>query len=173
MRVLVNFLAFQAGWFACVIGVAKGFFWLGPLVISGVFALNLYLTGKYIRETIIALFFAAVGFGVDSLLTFFAVYTPQMHIMPAPFSPPWLIAMWVNLATVFNVSLKWLHNKYLLAALLGGLGGPVSYYGGGSFGALTYNSPVIFNLFVSGAVWAVITPLLLLTVMRINKVIEK
>lgn len=168
MRVLANFLAFQAGWFACLLGAANGNYWLGPMAITGVFVLNLYLTGEYIRETVIGLIFIAVGFAVDTQLTFFGVYTPQENILPSPFSPPWLMAMWLNLATIFNVSLRWMHGKYRLAALLGGLGGPLSYYGGGSLGALAYNDPLAFNLLVSAAVWTAITPLLLFTVTRIN-----
>ena len=169
MLVLVNFLAFQAGWFACVLGVANGNYWLGPVAITGVYLLNLFLTGEYLRETVIALFFITIGFAVDTQLTFFGVYTPSENILPSPFSPPWLMAMWLNLATIFNVSLRWMHGKYRLAALLGGLGGPLSYYGGGSLGALTYHDPLVFNLLVSGAVWAAITPLLLFTVGKINK----
>lgn len=169
MLVLVNFLAFQAGWFACVLGTANGNYWLGPMAITGVFVINLYLTGEYLREILIALFFITVGFAVDTQLTFFGVYTPLENFLPSPFSPPWLMAMWLNLATIFNVSLKWMHGKYRLAALLGGLGGPLSYYGGGSLGALTYHDPLVFNLLVSGAVWAAITPLFLFTVSKINK----
>ena len=31
-RTLINFAAFQAGWFACVAGAAHGLPWLGPLL---------------------------------------------------------------------------------------------------------------------------------------------
>jgi hypothetical protein len=31
MRLLVNFVAFQLGWFACVLGAAQGLPWLGPV----------------------------------------------------------------------------------------------------------------------------------------------
>jgi energy-converting hydrogenase Eha subunit E len=49
------------------------------------------------------------------------------------------------------------------------LGGPLAYYGGVPFGALTYNNPLIFNLMVTGAVWAATTPLLLYAVLKINE----
>ena len=32
-RTLINFAAFQAGWFACVAGAAHGLPWLGPLLV--------------------------------------------------------------------------------------------------------------------------------------------
>ncbi len=38
MRLLLNFAAFQIGWFACVLGAANGFPWLGPVVVAAVVA---------------------------------------------------------------------------------------------------------------------------------------
>lgn len=169
MRIIVNFLAFQAGWFACILGVAYNIYWLGPILVAAVFGLHLYLTGNYRREILIGLLFVAAGFVIDTQFAFFGVYTPFWHILPPPFSSPWLLAMWLNLATVFNVSLRWLHKRYRLAALLGGIGGPLAYYGGVPFGALTFHQPLIFNLMVTAAVWAAVTPLLFFAVAKINE----
>ena len=168
MRLAINFIAFQAGWFSCVIGAAQDLFWLGPLVVLAVFGLHLFMTGDHLKEISIGLLFMAAGFAVDSQLTFFGIYTPRQHLIPHPFSAPWLLAMWLNLATVFNVALRWLHDRYRMAALFGAFGGPAAYYGGGSLGALTFHEPLILNLLITGAVWAVATPLLIYGVGRIN-----
>ncbi len=40
-RTLVNFVAFQAGWFACVLSAANGRPWLGVLVVGLIVALHL------------------------------------------------------------------------------------------------------------------------------------
>ena len=77
--------------------------------------------------------------------------------------------MWLNLATVFNVALRWLHNRYRLAALLGGIGGVLAYYGGDPLGALKYQQPLALNLLITGAVWAFVTPVLLFAVAHLNE----
>jgi hypothetical protein len=40
---IVNFVGFQSGWFACVLGAAAGCPWLGLVVVAGVVALHLAL----------------------------------------------------------------------------------------------------------------------------------
>jgi hypothetical protein len=169
LLIIVNFIAFQAGWFAGVLGAATSHFWLGPVTVCGVFILHLYLHKNVAREITIGGIFIFCGFATDSLLTAFQVYTPAAHFLPSPFSPPWLMCMWLNLATIFNVSLKWLSKRYLLSAILGGLGGGLSYYGGGSLGALKFNAPVLTNIIITGMVWSALTPVLFLIVNILNK----
>jgi len=69
MRLLVNLIAFQIGWFACVMGAAYGFYWVGPMVVVTVFGLHLYLTDCYKRECLIGLVFLIAGFTADTVLT--------------------------------------------------------------------------------------------------------
>jgi len=38
---LINFVAFQVGWFACVLGGAHQFPWLGTLMVSIIIAVHL------------------------------------------------------------------------------------------------------------------------------------
>ena len=43
MRVIVNFVGFQIGWFACVLGAANSRPWVGPLVVLFLFLVHLAL----------------------------------------------------------------------------------------------------------------------------------
>ncbi|MBU0946882.1 MAG: DUF2878 domain-containing protein [Proteobacteria bacterium] len=161
MRIAINFIAFQIGWFACVLGAGHDFFWLGPLTVAGVFFIHLFLNGNIIQESILGLIICCIGFSVDTFLTAFNVYTPMPHYFAHPISPPWLIFLWLNFATLVNVSLTWLQNKRILSALLGGIGGASAYYGGDALGALHFIEPVYPHIILTGIIWAGLTPFFL------------
>lgn len=158
MHVVINLIAFQCGWFASILGAAKGIYWLGPLVVCAVFIVHLFLTGNLLRECVLGLIITLVGFLTDTLLTAFHIYAPLPYLFDSPFSPPWLICMWLNFATLLNVSISWLRGRYVLSALLGGVGGAIAYYGGAALGALEYLEPVSTNIAITGIVWGVLTP---------------
>jgi hypothetical protein len=63
-------------------------------------------------------------------------------------------------ATTLNVSLRWLKGRWVLAALLGGSAGPLSFYAGHRLGGVAFADPV-YSLTVLGLGWAVLMPLLL------------
>jgi len=78
----------------------------------------------------------------------------------AGFSPYWIIAMWMLFATTFNVSFRWLQSKMLLAVLLGALSGPLSYYFGAKFGAVTLND-FTSSMIALAVGWGALMPALL------------
>ena len=158
MLIAINFIAFQIAWFATIAGAARGLFWLGPLVVALVFALHLKIQGHVTREVILALKIMIIGFATDTLLTAFGVYTPKSVLYPSPYSPPWLIGMWLNFATLINFSINWLSRRYILAAVLGGIGGAMAYYGGSGLGAMEFHQPLVRNLVITGLAWAALTP---------------
>ncbi len=48
MKLMLNFVAFQLGWFACVLGAANALPWLGPVVVATVVSLHLATsTGRF------------------------------------------------------------------------------------------------------------------------------
>ena len=66
--------------------------------------------------------------------------------------------LWVNFATLINVSLNWLHGKYLLAAILGAVGGPLAYWAGDRLGAIEIAQPLVVPLLAIGLAWGMVTP---------------
>jgi hypothetical protein len=74
-------------------------------------------------------------------------------------APYWIVAMWLLFATTLNVSLRWLRRSYAAAALLGLIGGPMSYYAGAKLGGLTFiNTTAALTALAIG--WALVIPLL-------------
>ena len=74
-------------------------------------------------------------------------------------APYWIGAMWVLFATTLNVGMRWLRKNLLVAALFGGLGGPMSFLAGEKAGAVTFPDTST-ALVVIGLGWAVLLPLL-------------
>ena len=158
MRLAVNLVLFQAGWFACVLGAAWGVPWAGP-VAAGVAALvRLAQSGERGREVLLLLSCGALGFAADTALISLGFFAPVRGSFPAPWSPPWLVSMWVNFGATLNVSLAFLKRRLLLSAALGAVGGPAAYYAGARLGAIAVPDPVWAGLAAVGAAWGLSLP---------------
>lgn len=157
---VINVVLFQLVWFAAVVGAARGLFWLGPLLLIPTLAIHLYLQKERPGEVKLLLTAGVLGFLFDSALMAGSVFTPLQHLFPAPFSPPWMICLWLNLAATLNVSLAWLRGRYLWAAAFGAIGGPLAYYSGARLGA-TVALPTTTGLLVLAVGWGLMVPLLL------------
>jgi hypothetical protein len=160
VKILLNAALFQVAWFAAVLGAANERAWLGPLVLLPVLAVNLVMVPD--RRGELKLWFAAgaIGWLFDTALVAAGVFTPMRQLLPHPFSPPWMIGLWVNFAATLNLSLGWLHGRPFLAGLFGAVGGPLAYYGGAKLGA-TETLPGVEGLLLLAIGWGVMTPLLL------------
>lgn len=173
---LINIVSFQLGWFACVLGAARGSPWFGPLLVALVLALHLRLTQDRVGEVRLLVFAGLAGFLLDSAQAAAGTFSFPTAAVPTwwnlPWlSPPWMVALWPNFATTLHTSLAWLVGRYRLAALLGVLGGPLSYYAGARLGALSFPQELVTSLLVIGLVWAIALPTLLWVSERDDRVL--
>jgi hypothetical protein len=158
-RLVLNFLAFQAGWFSCVLGAANGYPMAGAVAVLLVASLHLGLAYNPRKELVLILLAAVIGALFDTLLLQTGWLSYANGMLWAGTAPYWIVAMWLLFATTLNVSLRWLRGNYIAAALLGLIGGPMSYYGGAKLGALIFiNMPAALAALAVG--WAVVTPFL-------------
>jgi hypothetical protein len=161
LRKVINFIAFQAAWFAAVLGAAHGMPWIGVVAVPLVLALHLALSPDWRPELLLALAAAGTGFVFDSVLVASGAFSPIPYVFPVPFSSLWMVMLWVNLATTMNVSMGWLSGRYAVAAVFGAIGGPVAYLSGAKLGAMT-SIPDAGGLLAIGIAWAMALPLLCL-----------
>jgi hypothetical protein len=159
MRSVVNYVAFQIGWFAAVLGAGHGMPWLGVVIVPFVLLVNLILAANRRQELVVALAAAAMGFVVDTGLVIAGVFTPVPFLLPRPFSPLWMVMLWVNQATTLNGCMVWLRGRYLAGSLFGAIGGPLAYLSGAKLGAATL--PSTNGLVILGVTWACAFPALL------------
>lgn len=164
MKVALNFILFQAGWFVTVIGVANQSEWVAIACVSTILFAHLYMVTDKLTELLLIITSGLLGFVIDSVLISQGLFVAAGIIGLQGMAPLWLIALWMLFAITVNHSLGWLQGRYLVAGLLGLIFAPVAYLAGDKFGVLTISADhgMYQVLLVIGAVWAVVTPLLLL-----------
>jgi Protein of unknown function (DUF2878) len=169
---LLNFIAFQIGWFACVWGGANGWPWLGVAVTAMIAGRHVYRATRPKTEAVLIGLSGLLGLLADSLLTGLGLLRFPSGQLHPQFTAYWMIAMWMLFATTFNVSLRWLKPRLGLAALLGLVAGPVAYYGGARLGGVAFAEPLYLGLIAVGIVWALAMPLLLVIATRYDGMAE-
>lgn len=156
---LVNILAFQAGWWALVLGAARDHAGIGLAVVGLVLAWHLTRVRPGPAETALIASTALIGLAFDSLLLATGWVAFAGDALFGVLAPLWMVALWANFAATLNVSLRGLRARSWLAALLGGLGGPLAYWGGAGLGAMTLVEPLPALLALAVG-WALVMPLL-------------
>jgi Protein of unknown function (DUF2878) len=167
MPLLANFLAFQFGWFACVLGGAYGLPWLGSSIAVLIVAWHMTHAARPKQELILILIAGAIGAVWDSALVILGWISYPSGTLLAGTAPYWIVALWMLFATTLNVSLAWLKRSMLLAALFGAVGGPLAYYGGAKLGALSFTAPAP-ALMALALGWGLLTPLLIKLALRFD-----
>ncbi len=160
LHMIVNVVAFQLGWFACVLGAAHAWPWAGVLVVAVVVALHLMLAAYPLAEFKLVVAALVIGAVWEGLLLNLGLVRFTSGMLLAHVPPLWMLALWAAFATTLNVSLGWLKHRPLLAGALGALSGPLSYWAGARLGALELGMPVA-ALAALALGWGLITPLLL------------
>jgi hypothetical protein len=149
----------QIGWFACVLGAAKGLPWLGTTVAVFVVGWHLWLAPQRRVEAKLLLAAMLLGSGFDAAMQATDSLAFVNGHWLAGLGPHWMTALWALFATNLNVVLRWLKGRWLLCVLLGAIAGPLSFVGGAKLGAATLVDPgLALGLLAAG--WAVMLPLL-------------
>jgi hypothetical protein len=163
-----TFVLFQGAWFACVMGAARGHVALGFGAAVAVVAVLLSFSTNRAAELRLLVVALAVGVAWDSLL---ARYGVVQYASPGPFpdwAPVWILALWALFALMLREPMRWLHGRPILAALVGGAGGAMSYAAAERLGACTFADPTV-AMATLAAGWALIVPLLLALAQRLDR----
>ena len=155
---LLNFLAFQSGWWACILSVKYDLEWLA-LVLGVVLTLLQLGWGSHRRDNLrLIAWVLPLGITLDSLMQLYADWTfygwQFNHL-----SPFWLWMVWVLFAITLKSSMSFLQKVSLpTQALLGLVMGPLSYVSGAQLGAASMPTHT-FSILILALAWAVLTPL--------------
>ena len=167
MTMVLNFVAFQVGWFSAVLGAANDMPWAGPLVIALVIAMHLFIVKRPSQELALIAICGAIGAVMDSLLVAAGWVSYPTGVVIDNAAPYWIVAMWMLFATTLNVSLGWLKSRKAIGALFGLIGGPLAYYTGFKLGGIEFDN-FSAAMVALGAGWALVVPLLLVLAERFN-----
>ena len=160
MPMLINFMAFQVGWFSSVIGAAKQMPWLGPVVLLFVLAVHLRQARRPQFEVGLIVACGLIGLFFDSLLVAFGWVSYPSGQFSAFLAPYWIVTMWMLFGTTLNLSMGWLKGRPALAAVFGAIGGPASYIAGQKLGGIIFLD-YYAALLALAIGWAVFMPILL------------
>ncbi len=158
--VLTNFLLFQLGWLACVLGGRGSWHWAGTVLVLGIVMFHVSRASRPRAELILILVALLVGAAWDSLLVWADLLKYAHGLFNSDLAPHWIIAMWALFATTLNVSLRWLKGRWFLATLLGAIGGPLAYFAGHRLGAVDMPDQTL-ALATLALGWSVLMPLLM------------
>lgn len=159
-RLVANFILFEIGWFACVIGAAKQMPWLGVVTVFAIVAWHLTQAKQVEKELQLLLIALVIGGTFDQIMLNHQLISYEAHGWSSKIVPVWILALWAEFVTVLNVSLRWMKGRWLIAVLFGAIGGPLAYMGAEKLGAVTLNHLPISYIALSIG-WACLTPLLL------------
>lgn len=160
-RKLLNFVLFQAGWFACVLGGANGIPLAAVAAAGVVIGVSLrWFSADRISDLRLFLAVALIGFCVDTVHLRFGVFALIGDPRFPHLCPLWLVALWAMFGTTLRGSLSRLAGHYGVATLLGAVAGPLSYLGGAKLGAVTMHPNRAFSIAALAVGWAVVMPLL-------------
>lgn len=166
MAKLWNFLALQVGWFACVLGAAHGREFLGPLVVAVLLVLHLLRHPARVRELRLLALVMPLGLALDSGQAALGWIHYAGRPLCGVLAPLWIAALWPLLATTFHASMDWLRPRTALAALLGAVGGPLSYLGAERLGAVQVLPDRGTSVAGLALTWGLALPLFLLLASR-------
>lgn len=155
IRALASFVGMQLGWFACVLGAARGRPWLGPVVVLVALSVHVARQPSRGREALVLGGAALLGFVVDTAL----IHTGVLH-MECVVAPPWLVALWPNFAaaTARGGLLDALRARPFLGAVVGALGGALAYDAGARLGPIALDAPRLVALGIIALVWSAVLP---------------
>jgi len=136
-------------------------------IVAIVLGVHLLLVEERRRELFFLLLSFLMGLGMDSLFVYFNVTSFGSQAWKILGVPLWMLLLWPSFASTLALSMSWLRGRFVLAALFGLVGGPLSYLAGEKLGALQINESFSRGLLIVGLGWGL--ALLLLVVLRGKK----
>ena len=156
MRFWANLVGYQLVWFAIVISASRG----QPIwgIASALVFIALQFHYSTARSSDVRALVAAFvsGFLLDGVLaaTGWLQYASPMFNLPAPV---WILTLWMAFAMTLNHSMGFLRGRPLLAAVLGGIGGPLAYLGAArGFNAVVFATPAWHAIVLLSVGWAIV-----------------
>jgi len=162
---ILTFIAYEALWFAVVIGAARGYGWLS--IGLALCFIGWQLVASTQRDVAwrlvgIALVLGAVVDGGAHGLGL-VQYASAAPALPPGGAPLWILGLWASFGVTLAGAFRWIAGKPVLGAVLGAVGGPLSYLGAArGWATVTFASPTWHGLAYLAGGWAIALAMLAL-----------
>jgi len=153
--VIINASLFQVTWFACVFGSAKGLLWPALLCCGTLAVWQLHPKRRHSSDFRLIVSALVLGLVVDSIWINYGLMDFKQQWPLSSIAPVWILCLWVSFALTINHSLSWLCLHPLLPAIMGLIGGPLSYLAGLRLGAVEYLDDTWFISTCLAFAWAI------------------
>ncbi|WP_137167095.1 DUF2878 domain-containing protein [Salinimonas lutimaris] len=150
---VVNFIWFQTIWFLAIF-TQYAYSWL----LVGLLAAFFVFSARRGPDLVLMVLVVLLGLVVDSLLTVAGIFVFSSPGFGLPI-PLWLLALWAGFSLTLPYSLNYLQGHPVICALLGAIFGPLSYWAGARFGAVSFDQELSITLGLLAVVWAGVFPL--------------
>ena len=148
----LNVIVFNINWFFTAYTVVQGWSYIAVGLILLTTLGHVILSREKIIDSVLYAVAPMIGFCLDTFLVKTGVLLTYEEGPFGKLSPLFMAALWINFATTLPHSLNWIAGRYRWGAILGGVGGPLAYYGG-----VPYRTSLVWV----GVEWAFALPLLL------------
>lgn len=136
MRLIRDILLYQVVWLTAVVAGARGAGWVGLAAAAALAIVFADAPGRVLRLVTWLLASMAAwtsDAGVRALGGVeYADHSPGW--LP---SPLWMLALWLNFTVMAGPILGFLRGRFVLAAAVGAVGGPLAYVGAAGLGAVS------------------------------------
>ena len=164
---IYDLIGFKICWILCAFSTKWGQPYLGPIVTLVFILIHLMIVKFNNRDIKIISLAVLMGLIIDSL--FF-----QLHFinyqggMLADFkiAPLWILSMWGGFAVTLLYTLNSIKNRYIIASLIGAVGGPLSYNAGVQIGSIIINGTISY--IVLAIAWGLVIPFLFYIINRLE-----
>jgi hypothetical protein len=157
----VNGILFNVAWLAIVLSHSS---LLAVAITAAYLSTHFLFIGKGRAELQLIVVVTLCGAFVDQLLFRTGVF--NLAGQPA-LAPLWLTCLWPVFASTLMHSFAALQNRLVLAAVVGALGGTLSYTAGVRLTPVDFGSP-LWSPIILGALWAAVFPAVLRFAARLS-----
>ncbi len=150
---IVNYILFQAGWFACVLGGNTMAIYSTMVILT----VHLIWIGNWKKEKEILAVTLLLGSTIDSFLGNLQIlqFSEDSRLLPA-----WMACLWCLFGTTLRHSFLWAINNKRSGALIGMLFGPLSYLAASKLTDISLAHPLWQSVAILSILWALIIPVL-------------
>jgi hypothetical protein len=170
VRLWSNAIAYQAVWFAAVIGAGRGLWWPGMAAAALFVAVQWGVSRERDVDLKLMLAAFACGLAIEGILstTGLARHAAAAPALPGG-APLWLLAIWISFALTLRRSMRFLMDRPLAAVAFGAIGGPLAYLGAArGWQAIDFAEPLWQPLAALGIGWSLALPALMRLATRLR-----
>ena len=144
IKIFLTLSGYQLTWLMCVFGEVLYQSFL-PGLISGIIFLFLVFVNSKNRKRFFYIIFiiSIIGYLFDSVVVNLGIYEFNTSLKIG-LLPIWMLVLWPSFATLFDEILVFLSNYNLVALLLSGSLGPLTYYAGYPLGLINIDNIILF-----------------------------